>query len=454
MKEFYNKNFSDWKKIIRFIAILFIPFGYAFIYMFGFSNQLSHIDNLDLRVVVQKNDQFAMDFSKQLQSMKSPIKFGNLSFNIKINNAAPANEIYLNTTNRKDFDKEAQQNSDKGYATLAMSPSLTEFVGTHIYNIIENLDVRNATKVFNNLLADIKSQHLFTFYLNYNVDPGVAFSISAATTMTPIYTQVLTGLFSTDPQSIINVSKNKPDFIKFSNTAKQIWTTAKKMTNNDVQSSGLLNNLSFVNTHTNLPRNSNFSWLIAPFFLIIGMWLGGISLMMIVSKQKRKNISAIANYFLQSSFLLLTSTIQATILVLSLYLLGFQIFGINMLYLFITTIIISIPLILLIQGIRFIIPNKNFSILVFLILLILQMATIGGIFGVHTTNSFYRIIGYVMPITYAIKLINISLYYFVWTSFFINLSYLLLLSIVIISPCIFIYTKQYNKKTINEVRHV
>lgn len=167
--------------------------------------------------------------------------------------------------------------------------------------------------------------------------------------------------------------------------------------------------------------------------------------MILIPISRKKQMHAIKSYFQKAGILLIISTIQAIILILSLYILGFAAFGINMLSLFITTIIISVPLIILIQGIRFIIPHKIFGVLLLLILLIIQMSTIGGLFGVHTTNSFYRILSYVLPITYAMKLINIALYSFTWLGFIINLSYLYLISFIIVVPCIFLYVKIYGK---------
>jgi ABC-type multidrug transport system permease subunit len=134
--------------------------------------------------------------------------------------------------------------------------------------------------------------------------------------------------------------------------------------------------------------------------------------MLLISSKKIKGKSALKNYLLQSSILLVVSTFQATILTLSLYLIGFAAFGINMLFLFLTIIIISVPLILLIQGIRFIIPHKIFGILLLLVLLIIQMATIGGVFGPNTTSTFYKVLSYIMPITYVMRLVNIALYSF------------------------------------------
>jgi hypothetical protein len=52
-----------------------------------------------------------------------------------------------------------------------------------------------------------------------------------------------------------------------------------------------------------------------------------------------------------------------------------------------------------------------------------------------------------MPITYVMRLVNIALYSFTWVGFILNLTYLLLLSSIIITPCIAIYVHQYNKKT-------
>jgi hypothetical protein len=154
--------------------------------------------------------------------MKDPIKFGDMNFDIQINHDAPTDEIYLNTKTRSEFDKKAEANSTKGYATLAISPSFTKFIGENIYNIVQNLDVRNATKVFNNLLNNVKKEKLLTFYLNYDGSAGAAFGISYATTLTPIYVRALSGLFETNPQSIIDISKGQPNFVQYEIKVKNI----------------------------------------------------------------------------------------------------------------------------------------------------------------------------------------------------------------------------------------
>ena len=67
MKEFIRRNFKNFNKTIIFFGILFIPFIYSFVYMFGFSNQLSNSAKLDLRVIVRKNDKV---FSRILKRIK------------------------------------------------------------------------------------------------------------------------------------------------------------------------------------------------------------------------------------------------------------------------------------------------------------------------------------------------------------------------------------------------
>ena len=447
MKEFIKRNFKNVNKIIMFFGVLFIPFIYSFVYMFGFSNQLSNSSKLDLRVIVRKDDKFSVGFSKELKSLTQPIKFGNMNFHVSVNNDAPENQIYLpSNSNISQYESLAKQYSKNSYASLVIKPTFTQIVGDNLYNIVQNRNILNTTKVLNKLVNDIINNNLFTLYLNYDASAEIATGISLATTTTPVYTRVLLGLFQTNPTPLINESKDKADYLIYKSKIENIWNAGKKMTDGSVINSSILDNLSFIEVSNSIPNNSNFAWLIAPFFIIIGTWMGGISLLLLISSKSNKKNKPFKNLLINSLILTAISIVQTTILVLSMLFLGFSTFGINLLYLFLTIILISIPLIILVQLMRYIIPNKILVFLTLIILLVIQMSVIGGFFGTNATIGFYKIVSYIFPVTYAIKLINISLYSFSWAPFISFFAIFFLLSIVVIIPLYFIYRKVYIKK--------
>ena len=390
---------------------------------------------------------FSVGFSKELKSLTQPIKFANMNFHVSVNHDAPENEIYLPSTGSiSQYNAQAKKYSKNSYASLVINPNFTKIVGENLYNIVQNQNISNTTKVLNKLVNDVIKNNLFTLYINYNASAEIATGISLATTTTPIYTRVLLGVFQTNPTPLINESKDQTDFSTYKPKIENLWNAGKNITDGTIIKSSILDNLSFISIDSAVPNNSNFAWLIAPFFIIMGAWMGGISLLLLISSKSNKDKSAFKSLFQNFLILTLTSIVQTTILVLSMLFLGFSAFGINLLYLFLTIILISIPLIILVQLMRFVIPNKILVFLILIVFLVIQMSVIGGFFGTHSTNSFYRIVSYIFPVTYAIRLINISLYSFAWIPFISSLMIFTAISILIIIPLYFMYKKVYVKK--------
>ncbi|RTZ69084.1 MAG: hypothetical protein DSZ21_00575 [Tenericutes bacterium] len=69
-------------------------------------------------------------------------------------------------------------------------------------------------------------------------------------------------------------------------------------------------------------------------------------------------------------------------------------------------IVIGMIFSLIIQGIRFSVPNRNLGIFIIIILLVLQMASAGGLYPIETQSKFYNVLNDILPMGHAITILR------------------------------------------------
>jgi len=70
------------------------------------------------------------------------------------------------------------------------------------------------------------------------------------------------------------------------------------------------------------------------------------------------------------------------------------------------TMIIGMVFASIIQGIRYCIHERNLGLFLIIILLVLQMASAGGLFPVETQSGFYRVLNKILPMTRSVNIIR------------------------------------------------
>jgi len=101
------------------------------------------------------------------------------------------------------------------------------------------------------------------------------------------------------------------------------------------------------------------------------------------------------------------TVIQATLVMTSLFFIGFSKLGIEhwgAMYGFL--IIIGLVYAALIQGIRYSIHERNLGLFLIIILLVLQMASAGGLFPIDTQTGFYKVLNKILPMSKGVNIIR------------------------------------------------
>lgn len=130
-------------------------------------------------------------------------------------------------------------------------------------------------------------------------------------------------------------------------------------------------------------------------------------------------------YFAKWIVIIVGIILQATILMTSLYLIGFDELGIGHWFaMYIFAIIAGIIFSGIIQAIRFSIWSRNIGILLSIMFLVLQMASGGGLFPVETQSSFYQALNNILPIGHTVNIFRELAFDTNWSNVMTDFAYL------------------------------
>lgn len=165
-----------------------------------------------------------------------------------------------------------------------------------------------------------------------------------------------------------------------------------------------------------------FGSQIAPFYIVLSMWIGGVitSVMIKPGTSAGTKYRPIELYFARLVLFILISILQTIVTLTGISLLGMNIAN-PALFVFSTFFVAAILMILMYSFVSaFGTVGKVFGI----ILLVLQISSTGGIYPAELTESFFRALNPIMPMTHAITMIRESMLGTFWPNYHGALIYL------------------------------
>ena len=158
-----------------------------------------------------------------------------------------------------------------------------------------------------------------------------------------------------------------------------------------------------------------FGSQIAPFYIVLSMWIGGVitSVMIKPGTSAGTKYRPIELYFARLVLFILISILQTIVTLTGISLLGMNIAN-PALFVFSTFFVAAILMILMYSFVSaFGTVGKVFGI----ILLVLQISSTGGIYPAELTESFFRALNPIMPMTHAITMIRESMLGTFWPNY-------------------------------------
>ena len=164
----------------------------------------------------------------------------------------------------------------------------------------------------------------------------------------------------------------------------------------------------FVEMDSVMGEHAKYGYGLAPFFLSVAMWIGSMTLTFAIHRKiYDKSIRPGHRYFAKWLIMAFGIFMQASILMGSLYFIGFDKLGMDhwgMIYA--GTFISGLVFMSIIQALRFSLHDRNLGIFLVIGLLVLQMASGGGLFPVETQSGFYRTLNKIVPMGRTVSIIR------------------------------------------------
>ena len=180
----------------------------------------------------------------------------------------------------------------------------------------------------------------------------------------------------------------------------------------------------------------NYGSALAPFYVPISLWIGGIIAVAMITMRARGNYSSIEVYLGRMGLFLIISIFQALVVAAGAMLLRVQLT--SRLLFVLTTVYISICSMLIVYSLTSALGNAGKAISI--ILLVLQITGTGGIFPVELLPPFFQAIHPYLPLTYAVGALREVVGGVIWSSYWMNLA---LLSVFpVMAFCITVLVKE------------
>ncbi|MCP4336300.1 MAG: ABC transporter permease [Mycoplasma sp.] len=436
-------------KLIRYFGILFIPFLYGFIYIFAFFNPLEKTNQLNFTLILSKKyepskankfigDPFIKDVTSHLNKHKQK-----LSINIKT--------IYMKAEDIKNNSKELKNNIKKNYSTIIINPLYDKFnneitiTDKIIKTFINEVNLKKPSDIASKF-ADIilfNKNPLFDFYINYKKSFLIGFGTNVKVSTINSLKKIIKLILQTEPINLIKSISDKNNKLN-----PTLMTKGWKL----LQDSKLLTEDTdlFINK-SQMHEHAEYGFGLAPFFISLALWVGSLSTSLFIhGKVYNKKSSKIKGYFAKLFILFISNIIQTSVLFISLAIIGFSSLGINLLIMFIVSLIGAFIFSIIIHSIRLMIPNRIVGIIIVVFILIFQMGSSGGLFPTLAQSGFYKFIHYILPLSYSVDALRESMFETNTLELFKNIMILILFSIpfIIIAPII--YKNRKTKELLNE----
>lgn len=445
--EIKNTIFKSFFHTLRFGGLLLMPLLYGFSYIFAFYDPFEHTANLQIAVITQKYETTAKitvvsEFEKALikqMEKTSTLKTGDLNMEIKVTHKY----IDAKLTKKADIDAAIAKIDRDNYASIYV-PRLS--AGTKLGELIKkiadaNISVPAKISALQAFVASVSSSEKIQISNNYKKNYLIAFGIDIGSGMSGGRIFALGKIIDTLRDS---------NFIQYLKQQKLISTpvSPKVLSDFEIIMNGLHDAIaptkvvngktvseSFEAIHidSQMGDKAKYGYGLAPFFISVSMWIGGMVMTFAVHKKiyERETMPGI-RYLAKWLLITFGTVIQASLLMGSLYFIGFDKLGIdNWSYMFMYAIFIGIVFSAIIQAIRFLIPNRNFGIFIIIILLVLQMSAGGGLFPIETQSAFYKTIHNILPMSHSIALLRQLAYNPDWMEVLRQIGFLMIYLLIV-----------------------
>lgn len=433
------------KTIVKSIALCFIPFLYAFIALWAFFDPLGNINRLPIALVNQdtsaQGDNRIINVNNLPLNGVAPNKSGAYEFDIndiEIGDKKKTFKVYY-FDDQKTYEK--YQNDTTFLTEILISKTFTTqwnnffnsvfYIITHspsgdIWNQINNLPdkpeitLQGSYKV-NPILGEIND-----FALN-SLKNGILGKFFPIIVTDKLFDYWKTDAHKTNPPNYDNwksklasiydvlsilipgMQVHRAEFLYNIGNVNDdaTWADCKEQETSYWKVNSLAGPLNFIDVNVNIigEDKSPYGFGLGPYFMCIGMWVGGLLLTFNFTRNKDKEKSKFwSNYLAKAGWMVIFGLIQATILTTALLLL----FNNNdlftrfwQLYLFMWFMAICFDLI--VQGIAHMFRDHDLGRFLIVIFLVLQLSGSGGTFPVELEPGFFQIITHILPFTYAIR---------------------------------------------------
>lgn len=362
--------FSSFKRVIKVIAILFIPFMYAFTCICAFWNPLKNIGNAPIAIASldtptesapsivdvfmngwKNNDEVVP--GKTYSDLGLTYDSKSSYYNIRVDDRVTLRKIsYFNQSNGAitiaNYDQYAQSNNGNGWSITTNKYYMVIAFAT---DFTDSFDINNHDSV--NGLIDKYIGYQMNFISCEILDMGSRFAVGA----------VLSAIFQ--------------DFNLFDN---------------------------FQNTiHTDIPNQKYaiYGVGIGELFICVGMWVGGYALVIGLDRKKRaKKLSPYKWYFQKSLVMYAFSLAQSVIVILAIGCLGFFGMGVACFYEWLLIAFGGLVFNSIIQALWFCFRDKTTGCFVLILFLILNIAGGFGTFPAIMQFKFFHYLSYILPFTW------------------------------------------------------
>ena len=416
--------------VIRFGGLLIIPFIYGFSYIFAFYDPFSNVNKVKMIVITDKNSFLGSEIGENISNTKNKIKLGDLDLTLKMNH------IHSDNKNLENEKKDS-------FVYLRIND--TNELENNIANIIADdsiiQDIVSTSKIIEEL--NNPTNQIVKLTLNNKKNYLLAFGIDAGSSMYSTTQFVLDSLLKTiSSENNINhlswqvLKKKKNIPYEKSLTAKEkdnyknefeiIKKDVNKKINRVVNANPFNKEQKPIQIEGHMSEHTKYGYGLAPFFISVAMWIGSMTLTFAIHRKIYDNsISPGMRYFAKWTLLVFGILLQATILMIPLYFIGFKFLGLNHWFMMYGgAIITGIFFVSIIQAIRFSVSGRTVSILLVIILLVLQMASAGGLFPIETQTSIYQFLNKILPMGKTVTIIRELSYETNWSNIMINFSML------------------------------
>ncbi len=413
--------FSNKRMIIKWCAILLIPFIYAFTYLYAFWNPYQYLTNLKLTVVNNDSSYNNLNIGKTLSDTIT-------TDNVKIQGY----ELHFNSSkthsNINDLLKDY-------YGVVEIPDHYTENTVNTIVDIIKNHN--------SNSFIELPQINFFNSYKsNFLIGEVTSF----ASSMSPVYVTGIKGVIgsiNTAVNDYINHSTlpNKAGLVKISN---ELFTNFKNGLNSlaqhplfHLQSQG-----EFLNS---------YGFGLAPYFICISLWVGQLVQHFLINKKRKiKNAKLLPNFFGKTLFFMMNATIQAVILLVSLSCIGLRLSGWNEVGLIAFVIFLGWFFTLMVQALIFLFKKPDIGRFLIIILLVLQLSSSSGTFPAILQPRIFQWIHHLIPFTYVINIIREIFYQPNWTVLLSSGAILISYLFWIVPGSLYLNKRAENKPVVEE----